>query len=837
MIIKTKGDSSPRGKQRIYLIGDERDLAAYALGQEKDSLCNRIFDIVSCAICYAQPGEETETFLELLQNPQKVQMVTAVITSRFFEHEASMKALRYAVEHHIPVLPILEEEGIEYRFNQLCGDLQCLNPNRQERTEIAYEEKLRSFLEKTLVDEHTAEQVREAFDAYIFLSYRKKDREYVQELMHLIHGNSFCRDVAIWYDEFLVPGEDFNDAIRGAICKSNLFVLAVTPNLINEKNYVQEIEYPFARNEQKSRMAVEMLSTDQQRLSELYPDLPRCIHPEKAADLEDELWNALKDHVRMNNKNTPSQCYLMGLAYLNGIDVEVDYERAVQLITQAAEYGSADAVEKLIHMYEKGIGVHRDYEAALRWQRRLIDCYNNAKSPLEALKLTLAVYNYAAGFSRLGRKQEARKYYESTLALGREAMESRTEGREMFQRILTSCCYQLSEICDELGERDASAEYLRMAEEFHSALAGTDYVTADKGRSAQQLLQEIQMVCKKGDLVAQQGQYEVAKECYMQAYRMALELENNLDGVEEQDQLIYRNARVVVCIGLARLSEGTRCDQYYEEALGLLDQLSAVYPDDLALKKNRYACLINLGDVLQYRGDYDRAYSYIESALLLAREIAELSETVDSYLDLLTAQVRYGEIRYEKGAGFAVLAPILADATEVAQLLEGKTDAAVYHRAVYGIKRLYGFVYAMLPNTQGLAVKFMSEAVAAAEALVQQKNSVENRECLAGSYEEYIRIDESPMRLRAMAMLIKVLLDLADDYPETVRYRELASTYWMELEDQNRMHREETARILMKVQNGGFVEDKEIRRAEAVWKYLVDLEPYIDYIRNAMKTE
>ena len=51
--------------------------------------------------------------------------------------------------------------------------------------------------------------------------------------MRLIHKNEFCRDIAIWYDEFLTPGENFNDAIKEALQKSGLFVLTVTPNLVN----------------------------------------------------------------------------------------------------------------------------------------------------------------------------------------------------------------------------------------------------------------------------------------------------------------------------------------------------------------------------------------------------------------------------------------------------------------------------------------------------------------------------------------------------------------------------------------------------------------------------
>ena len=42
-------------------------------------------------------------------------------------------------------------------------------------------------------------------------------RRYAQELMRLIHKNEFCRDIAIWYDEYLTPGEDFNQEIAAAL--------------------------------------------------------------------------------------------------------------------------------------------------------------------------------------------------------------------------------------------------------------------------------------------------------------------------------------------------------------------------------------------------------------------------------------------------------------------------------------------------------------------------------------------------------------------------------------------------------------------------------------------
>ncbi|UNT93994.1 hypothetical protein [Allobaculum sp. Allo2] len=69
--------------------------------------------------------------------------------------------------------------------------------------------------------------------------------------MKLIHQDPQFADTAIWYDEFLSPGEDFNAYIHRALEKSCLFTMAVTSSLVLEPNYVQAIEYPEARKLKK----------------------------------------------------------------------------------------------------------------------------------------------------------------------------------------------------------------------------------------------------------------------------------------------------------------------------------------------------------------------------------------------------------------------------------------------------------------------------------------------------------------------------------------------------------------------------------------------------------
>ena len=98
-----------------------------------------------------------------------------------------------------------------------------------------------------LISDETAQKVRDAFDAYIFLSYRRDDRAKAQELMRLFHKDSSCKSVAIWYDEFLRPGENFDQSIQRMLEDGDVFTLLVTHNMVKEDNYVLREEYPKAK--------------------------------------------------------------------------------------------------------------------------------------------------------------------------------------------------------------------------------------------------------------------------------------------------------------------------------------------------------------------------------------------------------------------------------------------------------------------------------------------------------------------------------------------------------------------------------------------------------------
>ncbi|MBQ3045108.1 MAG: TIR domain-containing protein [Clostridia bacterium] len=365
---KTRGMMSPQGMPRVYFSCHPKDFERYF-----EKISDDILKKQNCAIFYLDSTasySEEELFHDLGQMQLFVMPVTSNLL--FDPNRAIDSEFAFAMEKHIPVLPIMQENGLEEHFNKKCGDLQFLDPNSGDLTAISYDEKLEKYLSSVLVGDELAAKVRAAFDAYVFLSYRKKDRKYAQELMRLIHKNDFCRDIAIWYDEFLTPGENFNDSIEDALNKSGLFVMAVTPNLVNEPNYIMSTEYPMAKEKNKPILPAELVETDRKLLEECYKDIPVCTDAHNESALSDSLLKAVQAMAKRENDSSPEHNFFIGLAYLSGIDVEVDHERAVSLITSAAEAGLPEAMKKLVTMYRNGEGVKRDYEKAILWQENYV---------------------------------------------------------------------------------------------------------------------------------------------------------------------------------------------------------------------------------------------------------------------------------------------------------------------------------------------------------------------------------------------------------------------------------------------------------------------------------
>ena len=637
MKYKTRGNADPHGKPRVYFTGHPNDVELYL-----ENITDAILKLHNCAIFYDEdPGNpgDVENFINDLDH---MQLIVLAVTRRYVEGDtfAHNTVFQHAMKRHIPILPILCESGIERDFDKKCGDLQYLDPDTKDDTAISFEEKLKKFLDRVLVGDELAAKVRRAFDAYVFLSYRKKDRRYAQKLMRLIHQNPFCRDIAIWYDEFLVPGEDFNDAIRKAMEKSELFALVVTPNLLEDSNYVMRTEYPAARKAGKPILPAMLVPTDEGELAANYENIPTPIDPAKEGALPAALRNALAAVTTPDNNDDPQHIFFIGLAYLGGIDVEVDYELAVRLITRAAEAGLPEAIERLVTMYRIGEGVVRDYHIAIDWQEKLVNlycrCMEEDNDPQAAKELVVSSMNLGNYCMELPDAVRAKKAYLMSLEacrliikMGWDAAKELSElppnpllthefmqaalwsaaAKEM-EPLLPACYDNVGDACREMGRLKEAKSYYKESLHINRDVCG-------ESPSEENLHNLFASLQRLGDLCQRMGDAADAARYYQEM--------EDLDGkkLSKRDEMIKYNKRGDECFSQNGM---TQAEVYfrksYDIAQGLYDELK----NDES-REDLSACCGRLAQICWISGRLEEAEMYAWQELNLAKEWQENSES------------------------------------------------------------------------------------------------------------------------------------------------------------------------------------------------------------------
>ncbi len=348
---------------------------------EKDSdhflkIKNDIFDICKCTIFYDDKENKELYKTDYDFDVSKVNLYVLIVSSSvLFDSGFDRRRFDAAIEAKIPVLPIMVENGLEAIFNEKFANIQCINAciENVDFTAIPYLEKIRLFLTQALSLAYDFGKLRKSFDATIFLSYRKKDRKYTQKLFDIIHSSDELKNIAIWYDEFLVPGEDFNDSIKSELQNSAIFILMVTPSILEEENYIKIVEYPIAKSLHKTIVPIEAVKTNADEVKSNYPALPEIISSSETDRIKDIIKKLLAENGIVISEKTPERDFFIGLAFLKGIYVEKNADIAMKMISSAAMEGVSDAIPALVSMYKYGDGCAIDTENAALWQKKYID--------------------------------------------------------------------------------------------------------------------------------------------------------------------------------------------------------------------------------------------------------------------------------------------------------------------------------------------------------------------------------------------------------------------------------------------------------------------------------
>lgn len=366
-------NSNPKNASKIFFACHPDDFNIYFDGITNEILEKTADNNISAFFSYINP-DITPCFDNIVEFLENMQLIVIPVTWKLLQtpNMTINQLVPYALQKHIPILPLLQDQDSIDEYTKHFGNMQFLCDNKNDKTAIPYEIKLNDFIKDTLVSNELRTRVQAAFDAYIFLSYRKKDRGSAQEIMRLIHENAFCRDIAIWYDEFLVPGEDFNTSIKKAIDKSDLFAMVITPNIVEPDNYVILHEYPMAHSAKKTILPLESIETDKNKLREHYENIPSCTDVHNSVALSEALLRNLNITAKQESSDSPEHNYLIGLAYLTGIDVEINHKRGIELIKKAAEANLPEAIARMITISRTGMGCQINYNECDFWSDRLI---------------------------------------------------------------------------------------------------------------------------------------------------------------------------------------------------------------------------------------------------------------------------------------------------------------------------------------------------------------------------------------------------------------------------------------------------------------------------------
>ena len=626
---RTREQSDPRGKAKVFFACHTDDFS-----QAFELIVDDVLDHANCAVWYEArlangddaplPEEAEAAFSEILDD---MQLVVVAVTSRFLREPCRARevVLAHALEARIPVLPIMLERDLEYDFNDRCAPIQVVNRYVDDPTATPYDEVLDAFLSSVIVGDELAQRVRDAFDAYVFLSYRKKDRRHAQRLMRLIHENEDFRDIAIWYDEYLVPGEGFDAAIRAAFDKSSIFALAVTPNLLQQGNYVMGVEYPLAhdrRNAEPKRfdiVPVEMHDpkyqdprTDLDQLKRDYKEIPPVRDEQVRAEVNTTFVEALRKVAHKVSDGSPRHRFFMGLAYLNGIDVEPHRERALGLLEGAAkptdpeEQPCIEAAEKLVDMYLTGDGVTADLNAAIQWQRTAAgqwrDEYDRGHDPDDHRGLGTAYFKALMRLSDLYRENEqadeAITVAEDALAFADDLVEE--VGVREVDRDMAVILGRLGGLYREKRQLDDAERCYRRAMRICERLA-SDICTVRARRDLSISYERL------GDLRRRQRDYAGAEELYGKALDIRKELVGDIARPQERRDL----SSVLTKLGNIRNDQDdlSGASSYYEQAAEL-DRILAGELRTTAARDDWYVSLVKLGDIRK------RQRSFAEAAQL-----------------------------------------------------------------------------------------------------------------------------------------------------------------------------------------------------------------------------
>lgn len=316
-------------------------------------------------------------------------------------HQKMMIEYNFAVKHNIPCLFVHPSLG--ENKNETLAHAETIFGPRQffplyfskgkllDRAALTTKNKIAINLSRLAKDE-LHKELDKIFEKKAFLSYRKKDRQFIEPLLKAFHSQGGTHGLRIWYDEFLTGGEEYSSDIERELKSADFFILLVTPSLLEKDNFVMRVEYPLAKKLGKIILPILVANTDLNELNKYYPDLPKIIDFEQGINFYDLQG---KDILRYHpdDKAEAAKYYLtLGRCYRDGMEMEIDYDLAEQMFKNASTY-SPEGYHELARLYADEIFKKENLDLAIKYQEQ----YLHNSLPLLDLRNEEDRYLYLSG--------------------------------------------------------------------------------------------------------------------------------------------------------------------------------------------------------------------------------------------------------------------------------------------------------------------------------------------------------------------------------------------------------------------------------------------------------
>ena len=583
-----------------------------------EEICDLLFKYVDCAVFYEDnPCINKDYDFELSQ----MNLTIIPVTKSFLYDEcfARCNILKTIQESHYPVLPILYDSNYESEFDRICGNIHIINRRDSLLSEPEADNNLKRILELFLYDNNLIAEIDKLFSTSLFISYRKKDIKSAYKTIKKIHENEELVDVSIWYDAFLTPGEDFNENIKSNLINSNAVIMVITPNVVKESNYIMTTEYPLSISENKLVIPIEVRKTNRHLIETHYPKIPECLNIRNINDIHSKILE-LKNTDNYESIDEVEKLFLLGMAYLKGIKVEININKSIELLTRAAKSNCIPAIENLIELNEKGIGQKINYKAALKWQKlkiKLLKDKSDYKEQIKDLEYLGYLYNQNAKYAK-------------AINAYKTALEKKSSDPGVSSIDLASSNNCLGMTYTHLGNLENAIKHFEKA------------ILILKNSNANNSLEAASILNNLGSSYRQIGNYSKALH-YLNA---ALKIRKKLLKPGHIDIASILNNIGLTYDNLCDYSESLK---HYNLALEILERYYGTNHPRIAILYD------NIGSIYNIKSEYDVALKYYKSSLKIKKIIygENHPETATSYNNIASLYHELGD--YQKSLDYSDL--------------------------------------------------------------------------------------------------------------------------------------------------------------------------------------